>query len=171
MNIADAWKGQKQWSDYFLPEIKQILSEHLTKIVRIDIAPFSEDVERNTDLIVLRLDGVRVACRIRKFVYFEQYGGEFTIRNKTASGNKTELDKIREGWGDYLFYGWANQAETKLHGWTLGSIDVLRTYMDECFANGICPWASQRYNWYDGTGFVAFRYKDVPDNYLVAYSN
>jgi hypothetical protein len=167
MNMASIWKEQKQWSDRFLPEIKQILSEHLAKIVRIDIAPFGEDVERNTDLIVLRLDGVRVACRVRKFLYFDSYGGEFTVRNKTASGNKTELDKIREGWGDYLFYGWANQAETKLYGWTLGDLEVLRSYMNECFSKSKYPWAAQRDNWYDGTGFVAFRYEDVPDNYLV----
>jgi len=170
MNIADIWKVQKKWSDRFLPEIKQILLEHLAKIARIDIAPFEEDAERNTDLIVLRLDGIRIACRVRKFVYFADYGGEFTIRSRTASGNKTELDKIKEGWGDYLFYGWADQTETKLYGWTLGSLEALRLHMDECFEKNTCPWASQRDNWYDGTAFVAFRYEDVPD-YLVVYSD
>ena len=63
------WEQDKRWSDRFLPEIKRILGEHL-----IAEPPVEEDAERNTDLIVLRLDAVRIACRVRKFQYLALYG-------------------------------------------------------------------------------------------------
>ena len=69
------WQDDKRWSDRFLPEIKQILGLYL-----IDEPPIEEDMQRNTDLTVLRLNAVRVACRIRKYEYFLNYGDEITIR-------------------------------------------------------------------------------------------
>ena len=59
-----------------------------------------EDAERNTDLIVLKLDAVRIACRVRNHEYITRYGDEFTIRAERPSGVKTELAKIIDGWGD-----------------------------------------------------------------------
>ena len=49
------WKTDKRWSDRFLPEIKGIIGAHL-----ITEPPFEEDAERNTDLMVLRLDAIRI---------------------------------------------------------------------------------------------------------------
>ena len=59
------WENDKRWSDKFLPEIKMILGLHL-----IGEPPIEEDCERNTDLIVLKMEPVRIACRIRKYKYF-----------------------------------------------------------------------------------------------------
>ena len=55
-----AWEKEKAWTDALMPEVKRILGEHL-----IVTAPIEEDMKHNTDLIVLRLDGLRIACRIR----------------------------------------------------------------------------------------------------------
>ena len=103
------WQKDKRWSDRFLPEIKRILGEHL-----ISEPPIEEDAERNTDLMVLRLDAVRIGCRVRKYEYLKQYGDEFTIRAGRPTGAKTELTKIIEGWGNYFFYGFSDEpvAET-----------------------------------------------------------
>ena len=65
--MAD-WKEDKKWSDRFLVEIKRILGEHL-----ISEPPIEEDMQHNTDLIVLRLNAVRIACRIRTYGYFAAY--------------------------------------------------------------------------------------------------
>jgi hypothetical protein len=65
----------KRWSDRFLPEIMGILGKHL-----ISEPPVEEDAERNTDLMVLRLEAIRIGCRIRKHKYLDKYGDEFTIR-------------------------------------------------------------------------------------------
>ena len=97
------WKADKRWSDRFLPQIKQILGLHL-----IDEPPVEEDMRHNTDLIVLRLDAVRVACRVRKYQYYLEYTDEFTVRERRPSGERTELAKIIQGWGDYMLYGFAD---------------------------------------------------------------
>jgi len=110
-----AWEKDKKWSDRFLPEIKRILGECL-----IREAPIEEDMEHNTDLIVLKLDGLRVACRVRRFEYFNRYPDDITIRSDRASGNVTELAKIiTESWGDYFFYGFSDKDGITLCKWKL----------------------------------------------------
>src|SRR4030042_5530071 len=109
--MANGWGRDKQWSDRFIPEIKGILGQYLIGEAK------EEDQERNTDLIVLKMEVVRVACRIRKYEYIIKYGDEFTIRSSRPSGAKTELTKILEGWGNYLFYGFSNEHENQLYKW------------------------------------------------------
>ena len=151
------WKQQKRWSDKFLPEIKRILGEYL-----IAEPPVEDDMERNTDLMVLRLDAVRIACRVRKYEYLKNYGHQFTIRYKTRNGNKTELTKIIEGWGNYFFYGFANETETKLHKWVLGDLSALRLHIGREFFKQKLPWCAECEN-KDGSVLVAFNVLDVPD--------
>jgi hypothetical protein len=160
------WEKNKRWSDQFLPEIKRILGEYL-----ISEPPVEEDAERNTDLIVLRLDAVRIACRVRNHRYLQAYSDEITIRNKVASNNKTELTKIVEGWGDYFFYGFANETETQLAHWILGDLKALRLYIARCLLQKQQPWIAEMKN-IDclPSTFVIFRYRDIP-NFLIACSD
>ena len=123
------WQSDKRWSDRFLPEIKQILGQYL-----IIEPPIEEDTERNTDLTVLRLDPVRVACRIRKYPYYLDYPNEFTVRECRPSGATTELAKIIQGWGDYLFYGFADQAEENLLAWRLIDLSEFRLWFTTSLA-------------------------------------
>jgi hypothetical protein len=117
------WQKDKRWSDRFLPEIKRNLGEFL-----IGEPDPTEDQERNTDLIILKLDSVRIACRIRRYDYFIKYPNDFTVRSGRPSGAKSELTKIIEGWGDYLFYGFCNPTETELIAWRLLSLNVFRLW-------------------------------------------
>jgi len=80
---------------------------HLGRIL-ISEPPVEEDQERNTDLMVLRIDAIRVGCKIRKFEYLSSYGDEFTIRTGRPSRKKTELTKIIKGWGKYSPWGEAS---------------------------------------------------------------
>ena len=48
--------------------------------------PVEEDMRHNTDLIVLRLDAVRIGCRVRRYQYVHSFGGEFTIRPGARGG-------------------------------------------------------------------------------------
>jgi hypothetical protein len=64
----------KSWSDSYIAQIKPILGTLL-----IGPAPYEEDSERNTDLIVLRMDSVRIACRIRAEEYLERYPNDFLL--------------------------------------------------------------------------------------------
>jgi len=114
------WQNDKGWSDNFLTEIKRALAIHL-----ICEAPVQEDQERNTDLIVLKMDSVRVACRIRRETWIS-YSNEFTIRVGRPSNAKTELAKIIEGWGDLFFYGFGSNDGSKLVSWKIGDLKVFR---------------------------------------------
>lgn len=159
------WKVDKQWSDRFLPEIKAILGTHL-----IGEPPAEEDAERNTDLIVLRMEAVRIACRVRQFEYLARYGDEFTIRADRPSGAKTELTKIVEGWGDYFFYGFSDEGAEHLARWTLGSLNVFRLWFMRSLAAmpaGTFPGA-RRHNGDGSSSFLVFRIRDLPREFVIA---
>jgi len=119
-------------------------------------------MEHNTDLIVLRLAPVRIACRVRRFRYYAEYSGEITVREGHPSGAKTELTKIIEGWGDYFFYGFADAEEKRLVQWVLCSLNHFRIYFNRyiCGSGGELP--GTRCENADGTYFRAFRLGDIP---------
>lgn len=122
-----SWVNDKRWSDRFIPEIKCILGTHLIGEPHED-----EDRNHNTDLITLKMDAVRIACRIRRFTYWPRYSGDFTIRSTRPSPNaKTELSKLLSGWGDYLFYGYSDATEHRLHAWRLCDLAVFREWFQE----------------------------------------
>jgi len=118
--MMTGWEGDKRWSDQFLRQIKGHIGQAL-----ICAAPEVDDQEKNTDLIVFKLDAIRIACRVRRHQY-QSYAGEFTLRAGRPSGNKTELIKVIEGWGNYIFYGYANQEETEVEKWFIGDLSRFR---------------------------------------------
>jgi len=158
------WQRDKKWSDRFLPEIKRILGEHL-----IQEPPIAEDAERNTDLIVLRLDAIRIACRVRDNRYLDRYGDEFTIRSSRTSGAKTELTKVIEGWGDYLFYGFANKDNTKLAQWRIISLNVFRLwFMRQISLRGGDMPGLTKQNTDGQSALTAFDVRDMPSDAVFA---
>lgn len=159
------WQQDKGWSDRFLPEIKSILGQHL-----IGEPPAEEDAERNTDLMVLRMDAVRIGCRIRRNSYLARYSDGFTIRAGRPSGVKTELTKIIEGWGDYFFYGFSNSSETGLAAWTLADLRVFRVWLNrQILKDGRMP-GDQKPNKDGSSHFIGFRWADLPSEFVVASS-
>jgi len=160
------WKDDKRWSDRFLPEIKSILGRHL-----IGEPAREEDAERNTDLIVLRMEAVRIACRVRRHDYLAKYADEFTIREGRPSGTKTELTKIVEGWGDFFFYGFADEPEIALARWTLANLKVFRLwFMQHLAAHGGKLPGTQQANKDGSSWFRAFRWVDVAADFIIASS-
>lgn len=165
MRVATGWQADKRWSDRFIPEIKSILGVHL-----IGEPPVEEDAQRNTDLMVLKLDAVRVGCRVRKFAYASRYPDEFTIRSGRPSGAKTELTKIIEGWGDYFFYGFSDSDEHRLAGWLLADLKVFRLW----FTSQCCLLPAGGYpgikkqNGDGSSAFQVFNISELPPEFVVA---
>ena len=153
------WQDDKKWSDTFLPEIKRHLGEHL-----IGEPPVEEDQKRNTDLIVLKMDAVRIGCRIRRDQYIS-YKSEFTIRASRPNGTKTELEKIIEGWGDYFFYGFAS--DSGLVGWVLLSLNTFRLLYHDMVKTGNKRWVTKD-NVDGSSGFYVFKWSDFMDG-VIAY--
>lgn len=159
------WKSDKKWADKFLPQIKRILGETL-----ICEPPIEEDQERNTDLIVLKMDSVRIGCRIRRNQYYKRYCNEFTIRAGRPSGTKTELAKIIEGWGDYFFYGFSDEQDDLLIFWRVADLKVFRGW----FASKLVrmnsfelPGTKQK-NSDKSSEFLVFKWADFPSNFVIS---
>ncbi|MGH9381088.1 MAG: hypothetical protein ACRD2Z_10815, partial [Thermoanaerobaculia bacterium] len=148
----------------FIPEMKGIIGTHL-----IGEAPFEEDAQRATDLIVLKLDAIRVACRIRSSAYLRRYGGEFTLRSSRPNGVETELSKILAGWGDYLLYGFAAEAGPSLAAWLLGDLHEFRRWHNRALyrmARGEAPGIHKQNA--DRTCLRAYRVAELPSGFVVA---
>lgn len=150
------------WQRGLIPEIKRVLANYL-----IAEAPAEEDMRHNTDLIVLKLDAIRVACRLRRYQYASRYGDQFTIRAGRPSGADTELAKVLSGWGDYVFYGFAAEDERALFAWVLGDLSVFRLWHQRETWNGHKP-GEGRENGDGSSTFRAYNIGDLPSRFVVA---
>ncbi len=145
----------------FIPQIKRLLAEKL-----VDEAPPEEDRLHNTDLLVLKLSTVRVACRVRTFDYLDKYGHEFTLRARRPSGADTELAKVVSGWGDYIFYAIATPDDCDLAVWMLGDLNVFRRWYVRQLWLGKRP--REIPNGDRSSTFCAFRIDDLPAEFVEA---
>lgn len=161
--MISEWKNDKDISDAYLDEIKQILGLHL-----IGEPPVEEDQKRNTDLTVLKLNSVRVACRVRTNFYLTKnnYVNEFTIRAGRPSGVETELTKVIQGWGDYMFYGFGDKESKKLCHWHLFDLNIFRRDFVRNLYSGIKP--AHIKNKDNSSSFVVFKIKDFSDEFVIA---
>ena len=160
-----SWIDEKHWSDRFLPEIKAILGLHL-----IGEPPQEEDAERNTDLIVLRMEPVRIACRVRRHKYYLEWPDDITVRAGLPSGAKTELTKIIEGWGDFFFYGFADAEESRLLAWRLIALKAFRLWFMRHLAThaGKQP-GTRRENKDRSSWFYAYAVNSFPAGVVLAH--
>ena len=111
----------RKFSDRKLPEVQRIIAPFL-----FQAAPFVEDTQHATDLMILTAKDKRIAVRIRRNGYAMRYPNQFTIRS-FANGCKTEIHKIRDGFGDYFFYGHSSDDNTSAIGkWMFLDLDVFR---------------------------------------------
>lgn len=121
------YAAQRAWSDRYIPEIKKIIGPLL-----LVEAPEQKDRKEATDLIILTARNLDIACRVRKPKYYEEYPFEFTIRKAALNGGKTEWDKIREGFGHWMFYGFAADESDPKQGflaWYVIDLNILRATM------------------------------------------
>lgn len=158
-------RAEYEWTRPILPRIKQIAANYL-----VSEAPAAEDMRHNTDLIVLTLAPKRIAVRIRRAEYADRYGDEFTLRASRPSGTETELSKIISGWGDYLFYGFADPADPlALSRWLLGDLAVFRLWHATALGYRARPWRD-RANGDRSSAFRAYRVADLPPEFVIAAS-
>lgn len=149
----------RRWSDAFIPAIKKIVGPLL-----LEESTFDVDTKQAADLVVLNARDKMIAARIRRPGYAERYPFEFTIRAKRDSGAKTELEKIVDGFGDWMLYGHASSTGADLCRWMVIDLDGLRAALIRKKA----AWKKQSNG--DGTHFVAFDVRSLPEYCLVASS-
>ncbi len=114
MTFEENWN----WQLRYLDDIKNILKEQLINFVKIEIANPKEDMEQATDLKI-EVTGGNVGVRIRRDTSFR----DFTIR-AYKNGNRTEIDKLREGYCNWYLYCWTRN--DKITDWILLDINKMR---------------------------------------------
>jgi len=162
-----SYAENREWSDQYLPSVRGLVGPLL-----LVPAPVERDVSEATDLIVLRARDMTIAVRLRRPGYAGRYPGQFTIRAKLPSGTKTELAKIVEGWGDWLFYGHAD-GHIGISEWVLIDLHHLRAawIRKPSLLHTPDDAASGKRSNADGTVFMWFNANLLPANVVVASSN
>lgn len=122
-----AYSEDRAWSDLFIPQIQQIVGPRL-----LVPAPLEVDRKEATDLIVFKAEGMRIAARVRRSGWRDHHEREFTIRSRVPSGADTELQKIISGWGDWMFYGFAESEEPpRIFPWIIIDLKSFRRHYVE----------------------------------------
>ena len=149
--------ANRTWSDRFLPEIKRIVGPQL-----MQVAPDMLDWHEATDLLTIDCKDVRIAARVRRHGYADRFPNDFTVRTQTASGVPTELAKIVNGHGDWMFYGHANASGTGLESWWLIDLKAFRAALIRHRQNGHPLRFGDKKN-PDGTAFKWFDIRSFPE--------
>jgi hypothetical protein len=162
------WEADKRQTDPYLPMVKAICGAYL-----LDEAPPEEDRDRNTDLMVLRIGGLRIGVRLRSPQYWNKHYGkiwvreEFTMRDSRPHGAATEWDKMLEGFGDYFFYGFRTERPPHLWGFGLLNLGVFRPWVLD-FYRQWQAWPGRQLPNGDGSStFRALRWDGVPPSAIV----
>jgi hypothetical protein len=158
------YESDRQWSDRFIPAMKQIIGPHL-----LEPAPNEWDIGQATDLVVLQARNVCIAARVRRHGYADRYPYEFTVRSERDSGAATELRKVTDGWGDWMFYGHSGADGRGFDRWWLVDLRAFRAALIRDRNAVRCTAKSNN----DGTHFVAFDLRSFPPrpSILVASSH
>lgn len=153
------YSDNRVWSDRHMPQIKRIVGPYL-----LDPPEYEQyDWLEGTDLIVLKAKDMRISCRVRRPKYLPKYAGQFTMRSRLDSGTKTELAKVYEGFGDWMFYGFALRDDAPGIGrWSLIDLDAFRAHMiRDSGDNRVVRFRPEIPNG-DGTYFTAFDIESFP---------
>ncbi|MGR3702281.1 MAG: hypothetical protein ACU0A4_09355 [Paracoccaceae bacterium] len=163
MIMGYSYDINRNWSDQFIPEIKRIVGAQLLKVASPDV-----DRREATDLLLLNAADLRIAARVRRPGYAERYPHQFTIRSRLPSGATTELSKIVDGYGDWMFYGHASGIGSSLRSWRLIDLKAFRAGLIRQ-ANGQQILSGDTAN-PDGTYFKWFDVRSFPKDLIVAQS-
>ncbi|NCC68746.1 MAG: hypothetical protein EOM14_11245 [Clostridia bacterium] len=156
----------REWSDLYLPAVKRIIGPLL-----LEETSFEVDTRQAADLIVLKARHMMIAARVRRFGYADRYPWEFTIRSHRDSGAKTELQKIVDGFGDWMFYGHAGIMPGEIDRWFVIDLAKFRAGLirNPC-TDGKEIWWGEKSN-QDGTHFCWFDVRKFPEDILVNASH
>ena len=154
MNFYDA---NRAWSDRFLPAIKDTIGKHL-----LEASPDPIDWHQATDLMMLDARDLRIAARVRRPGYAARYPYDFTLRSSLPSGGETELSKIVNGHGDWMFYGHASPSGVGLDSWWLIDLRAFRAGLIRQARNGHPIRCGDKQN-ADGTTFKWFDIRSFPE--------
>ncbi len=106
-------------------QVIAILNRHAADVVRFELATNEQDTKQATDFVVTTTIGC-IAVRVRRYKSTGNKYRDLTVRSRAMFGGKTEIDKLREGWGDLYLYCWEDEKQT-LNEYMLLDIGAIRS--------------------------------------------
>lgn len=158
MHPADV---EKCWADKFTPAAIGILGGWVPGPIRV--ATQNEDRHEASDLVY---PGGTVSLRVRRYSQI-RWARDFTMRAARPGGTPTEVEKVRAGYGNFLFFGFSNERETGFACWFIGDLGVFRAELKARPERYLCDrWL--RENKSDGVLFYAWPVGLFPPWFVVA---
>lgn len=157
----ETYEQRRSFGDQFLTQVRKIVGPYLLRT-----SPFHKDVDEATDLVLLRGQTQDVAVRIRQHKYLDRYPNDFTLRAKVRGPNQSEVKKILGGFGDLMFYGWADSKGKRLADWMLLDLNNFRHAMMGCDWRNEYQTGTKSNG--DGTGLRYFNVRSLPDDVVIA---
>ena len=148
MNVTPTYHQNRAWADQYMEQVAKILRRNAMYIMSVSIAPDVVDQKQATDMIV-EVKGGQVAVRIRRTTCRYR---DLTVRAH-CHGYKTEIDKLREGFGDWYLYGWVDD-RGDISEWILLNLDALRQ-------SGLLDIKRKPISNHDGTAFVSITQQEL----------
>lgn len=140
--------AQRNESDRYLKHFQELVKKHASIFIETDIADEYKDTNESTDMIMF-ISKPDIALRVRSPKYSYR---DITIRSRSKYGGKTEIDKLREGYGDWYFYGWGD-GRGKILEYVIADIDKIRR-------SGLLENKIETLN-NDGTAFITIDIADL----------
>ena len=127
------YRTDRAFSDKLLPSVIKILAPLVGERL-LTPATDAQDRLEATDVVVLATGGWRIAVRTRAHGYADRYPHEFTLRGGRRSGVPTELTKIVDNWGTWLFYGHQAAPDpcVEIDPWMVVDLAKLRSAFIRC---------------------------------------
>jgi len=119
-----------------------------------DLKPSSNYEDSNLSFDMVFNMNFTVSVRIRKFKYILY--NDLTIRSRSKNGNKTEIDKIKEGLAQVYFYAYESKNQDRLVKVRICDVEAIRKLILKK------KYVSRSNN--DGTEFIAFKFCDIANN-------
>lgn len=149
-------------------ETHKIISDFLkTQQPDVEVLSASAHLDYNeaTDLVgIIHESRYQIARRVRGLYAMENlaWRWQYTFRVQTPNDRETEIHKIRDGNGDFYFYGFGEDG-VGIKRWTIFSLDRWRIH-DLNGTLGRC-WKVPNN---DGTAGMAWDFRSTPDIILAA---
>lgn len=157
----------KKDNDVFKNKYQDIIFDNLNLILKslnkeLKQSNHQQDTEEATDYI-LSVNKICVAVRNRKhkFKVFK----DITIRCESNENNKTELHKIKEGYGDVYLYCWQTKDGNDIDSYVLVDLNKLR------FSNILSVDRETHPNTNDNTKFINISIDELHKNNCLIKTN
>lgn len=143
------FKQNWDFQSRYYSKIESIIKQNAGEFISVTVADTETDMKRATDFVI-KVTGGDIAVRIRRA---DKPWRDLTIRSYN-NGYKTEIHKLREGFGRFYLYCWENDKH-ELSEWVLVDLDKLRE-------TGLLDKQRKQFENRDGTTcFIAFGIREL----------